>query len=89
MFLRSRDPKRQAFEKLVNKIFGLEPYKKEAKALIQAAVKRFTDFRNKYNDAILFQASKLRATNRQLIFLYYYFNDIIYYLNLMYLIILE
>jgi hypothetical protein len=64
LFLRSRNPRRSAFEQLVSKVFKLDPYKKEAQRLIQDASKKFTDYRNKYNEVILSLVSELRSTDR-------------------------
>ena len=65
LFLHSRDPSRLAFEQLVNKIFGIETYKKKAKDLVKDAGTRFNDYRNKFNDSVASHVKKLREADER------------------------
>ena len=48
---------------LVYKIFGLEPFKKEAEKLVHEVSKKFTDYRNKYNEAIILFVKDMQVIN--------------------------
>ena len=65
LFLRCRDPPRSALEQLVNRIFGLETYKKKAEKCVQDARVRSTDYRNKYNGSIVSLVEDFRMTNER------------------------
>jgi hypothetical protein len=64
LFLRSRHPPRSALQQLVYKIFNLASFKKEAKKLVQDAGKKFTDYRNKFNEAIILLVRDMQGTDR-------------------------
>jgi hypothetical protein len=58
-------PTASALEQLVNRIFGLETYKKEAEKYVQDARVRSTDYRNKYNGSIVSLVEDFRMTNER------------------------
>ncbi|PKK68504.1 hypothetical protein RhiirC2_713339 [Rhizophagus irregularis] len=51
---------------LIYKIFGLEPFKKEAEKLAHDASKKFTDYRNKYNESIILLVKDMREIEREI-----------------------
>ncbi|GES75384.1 hypothetical protein GLOIN_2v1571258 [Rhizophagus clarus] len=65
LFLRSQHPLRSALQQLVYKIFNLASFKKEAEKLVQDASKKFTDYRNKFNEAIILLVKDMQGTNRE------------------------
>ncbi|CAB4392585.1 unnamed protein product [Rhizophagus irregularis] len=61
---REREIERE--KQLIYKIFGLEPFKKEAEKLAHDASKKFTDYRNKYNESIILLVKDMREIEREI-----------------------